>query len=308
MSQETIAGKSRRHLGKLFFVVHGHVRMPMQWQRSRKKSRQDFASLLHEHYREESPMSQATAIPATLLALVAAVLAGYGVLVRSVRSGSGFYRVWLALAAMAAAAAVTVGAGAWRSMPVALRVGIPLAALAFVIWAITLSASVMRQTNTLVPDDLDVLVVLGAQVRPDGSPCSALRMRLDTARDYLLAHPRCRCIVSGGQGANEPQSEAECMASCLAFGGVNPERILLEDQSRNTIQNLRFSRELLLEERPQGVGIVTNDFHLKRSLAIARREGIPNPKGIAAPSTRLYLPNNLLRECFCIALDFLRSR
>lgn len=253
-------------------------------------------------------MTQAAAVPATLLALLAAVLAGYGLLVSSIRSGSGFYRVWIALAAIAAAAAVAVGTGAWESMPIALQMGIPLAALTFVVWAVGLSMRIMRLANAPMPDDLDVLIVLGAQVRPDGSPCRALRMRLNTARDYLLAHPHCRCIVSGGQGTNEPESEAECMASYLVFTGVDSERLLLEDRSKNTIQNLRFSLELLSQAGSQNIGIVTNDFHLKRSLAIARREGIPNPKGIAAPSTRLYLPNNLLRECLCIALDFLRSR
>lgn len=245
-------------------------------------------------------------VATALLAALAAVLAAYGLVVRSLGSGSRFYRTWLALAALAAAAAVAHGSGAWGLLPQAARVALPAVALAFAAWVACLSFAIMRASKAPAPDDLDVLVVLGAQVMPDGSPCLALAARLDAARAYLDAHPGCRCVVSGGRGPNEPVSEAESMAAYLEARGVDAARVALEDRSRSTVENLRFSRRLLApgEER---VGVVTNDFHLRRALAVARREQIREPRGVSAPSDRLYLPNYLLRECLCSALYLLRG-
>ena len=240
------------------------------------------------------------------LSVLAVTLAAYGVFVWSQHSGTHFFCVWLAFAALSALAAVAHANGAWAQLPVQARVAIELVTVAYAAWAVGLSCAIMREAarEKSAPGDLDVLIVLGAQVRPDRTPTNVLRLRLDTARSYLEAHPRCRCVVSGGKGWNEPISEASCMADYLVRNGIARNRIAEEDQSRSTIENMRFSRTLLADG--ERVGVVTNDFHLHRSLKIARREGIADPRGIAAPSTRPYLPNNLLRECLCLAWDVLR--
>ena len=145
--------------------------------------------------------------------------------------------------------------------------------------------------------------MLGAQVRVNG-PSVVLRHRLDAAVEYLAENPETKCIVSGGQGVNEPVTEAEGMALYLIQHGIAEERILLEDQSGNTLQNMRFSMALI-EEPEASVGIVTNDFHLYRAVRIARKQGLANACGIAAYSNRLYLPNNMLRECMGILKDWI---
>ena len=151
---------------------------------------------------------------------------------------------------------------------------------------------------------LSHIIVLGAQVRESG-PSLVLKYRLDCALEYLEENPETVCIVAGGQGKNEPYSEAYGMAQYLMQNGIDKERILLEDQSKTTEENLRYSRKFL----PEGakVGIITNDFHMFRALQIAQKQGLSDACGIAADSTKFYLPNNMLREYFAEIKFLIRS-
>ena len=140
------------------------------------------------------------------------------------------------------------------------------------------------------------LIVLGAQVRGERITDS-LKRRLDAA---LLYHQVCasvKIIVSGGQGKGEDVSEAYAMAQYLREHGVKDEQIMLEDQSRTTRENLRFSKAYL-EELKTPVGIVTNNFHLFRALLIGRSEGYENLTGIAAGCNRILFLNYMVREFF----------
>ena len=123
-----------------------------------------------------------------------------------------------------------------------------------------------------------------------------LKYRLDKAVEYLNENPDTVCIVSGGQGSNEPWSEAEGMARYLQEKGIDTARILPEDKSQTTEQNITNSKMLMKEGA--SVGIVTNNFHVFRALQIAKKYGLSDVCGIAADSTPKYLPNNMLREFF----------
>lgn len=151
--------------------------------------------------------------------------------------------------------------------------------------------------------ELDYIIVLGAQMKTTG-PSRVLQYRLDAAYEYLTVHPDTKVIVSGGQGKNEPVSEAEGMKTYLVKKGILPDRILLEDRSVNTEQNIRFSKELLNPEKDR-VGIVTNNFHVFRAVRLAKAAGYQKVSGIAANATAGYLPNNMLREFFGVMKDFL---
>ncbi len=134
-----------------------------------------------------------------------------------------------------------------------------------------------------------------------------LKYRLDTTAEYLTDNPQTICIVTGGQGYNEPWSEAQGMREYLVKQGIPDDRIILEDRAQNTTQNIVYSLELLddlgTDLRNKKVGIVTNDFHLFRGLSIARKQGMTQVCGIAAGSKPLYLPNNMLREFFGVCKD-----
>ncbi|MCH5271347.1 MAG: YdcF family protein [Lachnospiraceae bacterium] len=152
-------------------------------------------------------------------------------------------------------------------------------------------------------ENLDYIIVLGAQVRENG-PSYVLQKRLDAAYEYLENNPSTIVIVSGGQGSNEPTTEAQGMYEYLIGRGIAPERILMEGASRNTSENIRYSMQLFDAEN-SSVGIVTNNFHVFRGVHLARAEGCADVYGIVAGSHPGYLPNNMLREFFGVVKDFL---
>lgn len=132
----------------------------------------------------------------------------------------------------------------------------------------------VQAENRPGPEDCTV-VVLGCQVSANGEPTVMLRDRIDAAYDYLSAHPESRCVASGGQNNNEPISEAACIRNTLAARGIDPDRILLEDRSRSTEENLRFTAEII---RQQGlnprVAIASDNFHQLRASVWAGRCGL----------------------------------
>ena len=84
---------------------------------------------------------------------------------------------------------------------------------------------IVSHYNEKGEENLDYIIVLGAQIKEKG-PSAALKFRLDEAYDYLIENEATVCIVSGGQGSNEPCSEAQGMYEYLVEKGIEPERIL----------------------------------------------------------------------------------
>lgn len=222
-----------------------------------------------------------------------ALFAAYGVLMALLYPAGGFFLVWVALGA-----ALLVAARVRR-----VRAAVCGVALVGLLAVGALSALIATTAAAAPPAGLDRLVVLGAGLRPDGYPSEALCFRLEAALAYLEDNPGTTCIVSGGQGVGESRAEADAMAEYLEARGLGEDRIVREDRSTTTAENVRNSAELLSPE--ETVGIVTNDFHLYRALRIAEKNGLPGAYGLAAPSNPLYLPQATLRECAAIVKDAL---
>ena len=146
------------------------------------------------------------------------------------------------------------------------------------------------------------VVVLGAQTH-GSRPSRTLRERLDRAAEYLTAHPDCFCVVTGGQGADETQTEAEVMAAYLTATGIDPDRIAQETQSENTRENLQ-NAAAIAETRgldASRVLIVTSEFHLRRASYIAGTLGL-TPSQLGSRTTPYILRLNYeLREVFALA-------
>lgn len=113
-------------------------------------------------------------------------------------------------------------------------------------------------------------IVLGARVKETGEPSLALRYRLDETVEYLRKYPHVKVIVSGGQGEDEPVSEADFMFKFLTEAGIEEERIIREDASTSTYENLLFSKELL-PDGETAVTIISSDFHLARAKMLAEK-------------------------------------
>lgn len=168
---------------------------------------------------------------------------------------------------------------------------------------IIVEGCIISQFWIKAPADLDYIVVLGAQMKDTG-PSKVLQMRLDAAYDYLAENENTKAVLSGGQGPDEIMSEAQGMYNYLTSRGISPERLILEDRSTSTYQNLNFSSGYLDKEKDK-VGVVTNNFHVFRAKGIAKKAGYTSIYGIAARSETALQINNMTREFFAIVKDFL---
>ena len=157
--------------------------------------------------------------------------------------------------------------------------------------------------------EADAVIVLGAAVHGDRVTW-VLSNRLDTAADYLDAHPDAVVIVSGGQGSGEDVPEAVAMRKYLIERrGIDERRILVEDRSTNTRENFAFSKALIERELGDSarLAFVTTNFHVFRAGRVAKAQGLPCP-GIGAPDVWYIALNNFLRESVGICVYALRGQ
>lgn len=227
----------------------------------------------------------------------------YGFCILAVGSGTMFFAVWFGIAALFFAVAAGIHFEWNERVPAAAKWAGAVALAAVVAVCAVETAFIAGSFNAVGKPGLDYIIVLGAQVKEEG-PSIVLRYRLDAAADYLRENPETQCIVTGGQGANEPFTEAEGMRDYLVNIGIDESRIILEPRALNTQQNIAYSMTLM-DSPDASVGVVTNNFHVFRGVSLAKKQGMTDVCGIAAPSNPLYLPNNILREYFGITKDFL---
>ena len=143
--------------------------------------------------------------------------------------------------------------------------------------------------------EYDAVIILGAQVKPDGTPSVQLTWRLDAAKDAWDMR-NVPIVVCGAQGRDEPMTEADAMEIYLSARGVPGDMILKDPASFNTVQNLKNAKRLL-DDYPEvrNVLIVTSDYHVPRSLAIAGDLGYA-ATGLGSPCLPDYWIKNHARE------------
>ena len=243
----------------------------------------------------------------------------YGICIMRAASGTMFFVIWFVIGACLLALGICIRIHVFSMIPKAIKaVFLTLIAVGaitlFITWGLICSHFHDKGNN-----NIDYLIVLGAQVKPSG-PSVVLQYRLDTAADYLRDHPDTICIVSGGKSPSEPEPEGDVMARWLTDHGIEKKRILIENQATNTVENLQNSFDLISSDSDNNhdisIGIVTNDFHVYRSVMIAKKTSgeassgnppVARIDGIAAPSKPFYLPNNMLRESMGIVKDLVKG-
>ncbi len=132
---------------------------------------------------------------------------------------------------------------------------------------------------------MKVAVVLGAAVRPDGTPSPTLKLRTDHAISLFHAgQVTCLCLT-GGQG-RYGRPEAVVAADLARAAHVPESALLIERTSKTTIENIENAQQLL----PPGahVILVSNRWHLPRAALIARLLGLR--VGVSGPTGRLSTP------------------
>ncbi len=151
------------------------------------------------------------------------------------------------------------------------------------------------------PPDRDYIIILGCQVGRDGKPLPLLRQRVDRAVDFAAQQAGTTgkqpiFVPSGGKGTRERVSEAESMRAYLVSRGIPDGRILPEDQSTNTRENMRFSRRLILKRDPEAkIAFCTTNYHVFRSGVLAAEEGL-KADHMGSPTKWYFWPNALIRE------------
>lgn len=180
-----------------------------------------------------------------------------------------------------------------------------------------LEVVVYRGAQTQINGEPEIMIIFGCQVKPWG-PSVLLQDRLDTALDYLEENPDMTIVVSGGQGPDEPMTEAQAMYDYLVENGADGDRIYLEDESSNTRENIAYTQELLQELFAAGAVdesgkylLVSSDFHLTRIKMLWERqwEGTYTISTMAAPCS--HVPSRVkmfFREPLALVKSFIFDR
>ena len=150
--------------------------------------------------------------------------------------------------------------------------------------------------NTKPQKDLDYVIVLGAGLNGT-TPTKPLAKRIEEGYIYMSDNPDTILIASGGQGFHESISEAECIKRELVKMGIDEDRIILENRSTSTIENLKFSLEIIGDPDAE-VGIITNSFHEYRAGLIAKNVGYTNAHSVPAVTLFPVGIHYMLREFF----------
>ncbi|MEE1282683.1 MAG: YdcF family protein [Acutalibacteraceae bacterium] len=159
------------------------------------------------------------------------------------------------------------------------------------------------------PNKSDILIVLGCKVKGN-QPSKSLKRRLDSAYTFLEKNESTYCIVSGGKGSDELISEAECMYRYLIKKGISPKRIIKEDKSTNTCENLINSFSIIKArfQTSNGVVIATDFYHHLRANIIAKKYGFKILGAVSSIPPVKTFTLNTLRELVAVPNEILKPK
>ena len=220
------------------------------------------------------------------------------------KTGTNSYLLWIGLAVLLYLAAFLMGKGRWKKIPLWLRKAVAIFLAVCVSLFFVCELLILSKFSAKAKPGADCIIVLGAQMYSTG-PSTLYKQRLDSAYDYLVVNPDAICIVTGAQGSNEPVSEGAGGRDYLIGRGIDASRVLCEEASFNTRENIENAYEILKQVAPDAerIVIVTNNFHLFRGMFLAKKIIGRSVEGIAAPAVPRFLPTNMLREPLGVMKD-----
>ena len=195
----------------------------------------------------------------------------------------------------------------WRlccALAVALGAWLCSVALFFVF----ISRAQADASYAVAPPKHAVIVVLGSGA-PYCQPSATLQARLDRALELAQRLPHARVLATGGKIAWQPCTEGQVMGNYLRAHGLQAGRIVQEERSTSTQENLRFSLPVLqahgFNQQAHTLLLVTSDFHAMRARLIARREGYSHIQSASAPTPLPQRYAAWLREYFAFISGWL---
>lgn len=181
-----------------------------------------------------------------------------------------------------------------------------------VVCAVCLSLILTPELNA-DEEPCDYLILLGGGIDKNGNLPPSVLNRVQTAAAFLKKNEDTLCVVTGGTLKWLPYSEAPEIKRRLVAAGISGERILVEQNALDTIQNFRYSCEVLsgaTGKTPQEIldsriAVATSFYHLHRAEILAKRLGFTDIRGIASPCQKIMIPHSYLREiCAYVKLAF----
>ncbi|WP_227763779.1 YdcF family protein [Zhaonella formicivorans] len=158
------------------------------------------------------------------------------------------------------------------------------------------------------PSSADAVIVLGCRLYGT-VPSPFLQARLDEGLRLYQAGYGQYIIVSGGQGPGEDIPEAEAMRQYLIARGVEPKKIITEDQSTSTMENILFSKDKMEAYGLKDAVIVSNKYHLKRTSLMAQSVGLnATYSGVYLTQYRAYEMAGFIREIAALVKFYLLKR
>lgn len=177
--------------------------------------------------------------------------------------------------------------------------------LLILILVIVINMKMVNAKNNIAGNE-DVVIVLGCSCK--SSICEALNQRIKAAARYLDKHPDSICIASGGNTTEYYDSEAEYIAIELAKYGVPKSKIIVENKSQNTSENIQNSKRIIDEKGlSKSVAIATSEYHQYRASLYASRCGL-KAKAINASTTKYMYPTYFTREIIAIVASWIRKK
>ncbi len=180
------------------------------------------------------------------------------------------------------------------AIPKALKIAIVTVFCIGCVVFLTMEGLIISKMNEKADKGADYIIVLGAQVRGE-RVTKSLAKRLDAAYEYLIQNEDTLVVCTGGQGRGEDITEALAMKRYLMEKGIDEDRIIMEDKSTSTYENLKFSLEIIGDKEAK-IAIVTNNFHVYRAVHLGKYVGFTDVSGIAGKSDNRLLLNYMVRE------------
>ena len=157
----------------------------------------------------------------------------------------------------------------------------------------------LKSVKKKVAYNKDYIIILGCQIKKDCSLTPLLKGRVDRALDFRNKQLNetgkdLIFIPSGGKGNDEVISESDAMKNYLLSQGIKENNILIEDQSKSTYENIKFSNKLI-RNKNANIAFSTTNYHVFRAGLLATEQGL-KLDGLGSKTKTYFWINAFIRE------------
>ena len=194
--------------------------------------------------------------------------------------------------------AFAIGAPVFKELPSSIKLFASLIFIGTFCMFLVVQACVVRQGQSPPAAHAEYVIVLGAKVEGD-TPSVTLLRRIEAASEYMLQNPRAIALTTGGCGIGEHISEGCATAGGLSSLGIDSSRILIEEESTSTRENLLYALQMIEQDggsADSSVVIVSSAYHVFRARKLAESIGYKKVSTKGCASMPYLIPHYYARE------------